>query len=70
MSNAKGFLEVGTNGRGEVVVNHPDLMPDEHGVGHIVFSVQQARDFANLLLAKAADAAVERVVQQKGPHDN
>ena len=57
---AKGTLEVGTNGNGEVVINHPDLEPDEHGVGHIVFSVEQARDLANLLLEKATDAAVER----------
>lgn len=56
----KGFLEVGVNGQGEVVVNHPDLEPDENGVGHIVFSVEEARNLANLLLSKASDAAVER----------
>jgi hypothetical protein len=55
-----GVLEVDTNGNGEVVVNHPDLQPDENGVGHIVFSVEQARNLANLLMSKAADAAVER----------
>jgi hypothetical protein len=58
--NAQGVLEVGTNGNGEVVINHPDLMPDKDGVGHIVFSVEQARNLANLLLSKSADAAVER----------
>ena len=31
----QGTLEVGTNGHGEVVVNHPDLEPDENGVGDI-----------------------------------
>jgi hypothetical protein len=56
----KGILEVGTNGHGEVVINHPDLEPDENGVGHIVFSVEEARNLANLMMAKAADAAVER----------
>jgi hypothetical protein len=56
----KKTLEVGTNGRGEVVINHPDLQPDDEGVGHIVFSVEQARNLANLLLSKAADAASER----------
>jgi hypothetical protein len=45
---AKNTLEVGTNGRGEVVVNHPDLQPDENGVGHIVFSIAQAEAFAFL----------------------
>lgn len=60
MRPPKGFLEVGTNGKGEVVVNHPDLEPDEKGVGHIVFSVEEARNLANLLMSKAADASVER----------
>jgi hypothetical protein len=58
--SAKGFLEVGTDGHGEVVINHPDLQPDENGVGHIVFSVEEARNLANLLLSKSADALVER----------
>lgn len=44
-----GFLEVGLNGDGEIVVNHPDLKPDENGVGHIVFSPNQARNLAQLL---------------------
>lgn len=56
----KNTLEVGTNGHGEVVINHPDLQPDENGVGHVVFSVEQARNLANLLMSKAADASVER----------
>ncbi len=60
MEIQKNALEVGTNGNGEVVINHPDLEPDENGVGHIVFSVEQARNLANLLMSKAADAVVER----------
>ena len=56
---AKGILEVGTNGAGEVVVNHPDLTPDENGVGHIVFSVSQAQNLASLLLKKAGEATSE-----------
>lgn len=56
----KNTLEVGTNGAGEVVINHPDLDTDENGVGHIVFSVEEARSLANLLMSKAADAVVER----------
>lgn len=54
-----GVLEVGTNGKGEVVVNHPDLQPDENGVGHIVFSPRQARHLANLLNKKAIEADQE-----------
>lgn len=54
-----GTLEVGTNGRGEVVVNHSDLQPDENGVGHIVFSPRQARNLAKLLNKKAREAATE-----------
>jgi hypothetical protein len=56
---AKNTLEVGTNGNGEVVVNHPDLQPDENGVGHIVFSPHQARNLAYLLREKAVSAEVE-----------
>jgi hypothetical protein len=51
----EGFLEVGVDERGDVVVNHPDLKPDENGVGHIVFSKNQARSFAHLLLKHAGD---------------
>ncbi len=55
----RGVLEVGRNDRFEVVVNHPDLHPDENGVGHIVFSPRQARAFARLLLKHAAEAVDE-----------
>jgi hypothetical protein len=54
-----GTLEVGTNGKGEVVINHPDLHPDADGVGHIVFSPRQARSLANLLNKKAVEADKE-----------
>ena len=59
-NHEKNTLEVGTNGHGEVIINHPDLQPDEEGIGHIVFSVEQARNLATLLMLKAADAALER----------
>lgn len=55
MDKVEGFLEVGNDG-GEVVINHPDLKPDEHGVGHIVFSPNQARNLANLLTRHAFEA--------------
>lgn len=54
-----GTLEVGTNGEGEVVVNHPDLKPDENGVGHIVFSPKQAFRLSALLHKKACEADEE-----------
>lgn len=57
---AGGFLEVGTTGEGEVVVNHPDLKPDANGVGHIVFSVDEAHNLATLLNQKAREAFNER----------
>lgn len=56
---AKNTLEVGTNGRGEVVINHPDLEPDADGVGHIIFSIEQARNLAHLLMKKANEAFKE-----------
>lgn len=52
-----GYLEVGINENDEVVINHPDLMPDENGVGHIVFSISQAQHLSHLLAVKASEAA-------------
>ena len=51
----EGYLEVSWKD-GEVVVNHPDLKPDENGVGHIVFSPAQARNLATLLIKHASIA--------------
>jgi hypothetical protein len=62
----KGYLEVGAC-NGEVVVNHPDLQPDENGVGHIVFSSQEARDFARSLLARAGEADAQREASKPPP---
>lgn len=59
----EGFLEVGYNEQGEIVVNHPDLKPDENGVGHIVFSANQARQFAWNLIKHAEES--EREAAQK-----
>jgi hypothetical protein len=57
MDKIEGFLEVGhTEDTFDVVVNHPDLKPDENGVGHIVFSPAQARNLAKLLLEHADEA--------------
>jgi hypothetical protein len=54
-----GFLIVGTTGKGEVVINHPDIDPDKDGVGHIVFSPKEARHLGSLLLRKADEAVRE-----------
>lgn len=56
---ASGTLEIGTTGRGEVVINHPDLKPDAQGCGHIVFSPQQAEALADLLIVKSKVARTE-----------
>ena len=53
MDKITGYLEVGHNKRGEIVIVHPDLKPDKNGVGHIVFSVDQARNLARLLMQRA-----------------
>ena len=52
----EGFLEVGCDEQDQIVINHPDLKPDENGVGHIVFSPNQARNLARSLI-KNADSA-------------
>ena len=51
MDKIEGFLEIGVNDKGEVVVNYPGGK-----IGHLVFSVGQARNLARLLLLKAMDA--------------
>ncbi len=56
---AGGYLEVGLDYQGQVVVNHPDLKPDENGVGHIVFSPAQARNLAELLLKHALQSELD-----------
>lgn len=57
-----GLLGVGSNEDGKVVINHPDLKPDENGVGHIVFSPSQARHLADLLHRKALE--IEEVLRR------
>lgn len=37
----------------EVIVNHPRMLVDVNGSGYLVFSPEQARAFAILLLRKA-----------------
>lgn len=56
----EGYLEVGLNENDEIVINHPDLMPDENGVGHVVFSINQAQHLSHLLAKKASEAASNR----------
>ena len=59
MDRVKGYLEIGRNDQGEVIINHPDLKLDENGVGHIVFSINQARNLARLLEKQAREAELE-----------
>lgn len=59
MDKIEGYLEVGRNENGEIVVNHPDLKPDADGVRHIVFSPSQARNFAYLLMKNAAESEMD-----------
>jgi hypothetical protein len=58
--NGSGTLEVGTNDKHEVVINLPRDM-----TGHIVFSVQQARELADTLHKKANAAAAAQVTEDE-----
>lgn len=64
-----GYLEVGLNRRGEVVINHPKPMDlDEDGIGHFVFSANQARALADRLWWHAEEAdkkAAERMERRQ-----
>jgi len=70
MDKVKGVLEVGRNEVHEVVINHPDLEPDENGVGHIIFSPTQARNLAFCLVKQAYYAEAEArgmiVIEKEG----
>lgn len=58
-----GYLEVGAK-PGEVVINYKDFVMDKDGAGHIVFSPNQARSLARLLIQTATEAERElRVLQ-------
>jgi hypothetical protein len=52
----QGTLEVGLDKNNQVIINHPELPRDEHGVAHIVFSGVQALGLADLLCKNAAVA--------------
>lgn len=64
---AKGFLEVGHNEAGEVIINHPDLKPDADGVGHIIFSADQARHLAQSLAKYAFEAERDAIKRAEAP---
>jgi hypothetical protein len=59
MADKHGVLYVGTDGKGEVVINHPDLLTDADGNGYITFSPEQAEGLSQLLLKFAAIAREE-----------
>jgi len=59
----EGYLEIGTSGKGEVVINLP--MPHEK-TGHMFFSANQARDLADSLIRKAMEADKERKRKRSG----
>jgi hypothetical protein len=49
----EGYLQIGVNSCGEVVVKYPDLQLDRAGLGCTIFSPRQARRFARLLVKHA-----------------
>jgi hypothetical protein len=48
-----GYLEVGRNDKFEVIINFKEDIP---GIGHVVFSPNQARNLARLLIQHAEEA--------------
>lgn len=52
----EGYLEVGPDDQGQVVVVQRDVKLDADGTCHMVFSVGQARAFAQVLSRAADDA--------------
>lgn len=56
---APNTLEVGTNSKGEVIINHPHLETDAKGVGHIVLSPGQALNLSRIITKQAMSAIKE-----------
>ena len=57
---AGSLVVMHTHDTHEVVLHLPELKPpDEHGVGHIVLSPEQARSLANSLVNHATYAETE-----------
>ena len=53
---SKYYLQVGlTEDETEIVINHIELDLDENGAGYMIFSEDQARNLAMLLLKKVAE---------------
>lgn len=53
MDKISGYLEVGINDKGEIILQ---LDHDRNGIGYIVFSVNQAKKLAGILFEKANEA--------------
>lgn len=56
MADKSGHLEVGLNDDNEIVIVHPDIESDKDGVGHIVFSIEQAESLSGILQKKILEA--------------
>jgi hypothetical protein len=62
-----GYIQVGINSEGEVVIVMPQAqLVDENGVGHFVFSVDQAINLATTVLKKAQKAELQQKAAKKG----
>lgn len=60
MEKVAGFLQVErSDDTHEIVISHPTVEPDEHGMARIVFSTRYARHLANLLIEQATYAEAE-----------
>jgi hypothetical protein len=57
-----GYLEIGSNQKGQVVIDYRHLPMDETGVGHIGFSPTEARNLASMLMHQAREVELAPVV--------
>lgn len=62
-----GELIVGLTAEGdEVVILHPKLQADKDGVGHLVFSADQAENLARILMKKVRDVRGRKAQVKRG----
>ena len=62
MDKVAGFLEIdGTDDTYKIVITHPIINPDDHGLVRILLGPRHARHLANLLIENAIYAEAEAV---------
>jgi hypothetical protein len=61
----EGYLEIGLDKRNDVIINHAGCTVDVNGIGHFVFSLDQAQDLINALTKTVQRGIRKEIIQHK-----